>query len=379
MKAVGGHRRGVDEPADARGDRGLEHVARALEVDALGLLAPAHDDEREVHDDVRAVEQRRQRVAIEHVTPAVLGLLQSLRGGIEIAPRHRDDASDLAAAVERAEQRAADITGRARDRDGQTIGCRRHQRPPLGELLFGGPVIAARLLGVRADHLEPALGDLHAADQLVGAQRPAALELDEVAADLEVVLPGEVRGVDVCGQAREPRLERHGVRRGVDPNPAVRAVDVDRDAHREGKPVGRDEREDRRRVARAEFVDPRVPRRDAALGCGMEALGLLGMAGADLLHVGVEQLGFGRDVRATPHVHPLGPDVDVDPGVVPAEEALERVRRLELGGARQLLDRLSPVPLTVGVKIVIVDVRRALDEHHRGAGEAAAVRLGEQQ
>ena len=94
-------------------------------------LTPADDDECEVDNDVGALEQSPQRVAVEHVTAAILGLLQPQDGGVEVAPRHRDDPSDLAAAVQRAEQRAADITGRARDRDSQTIRCRRHQRPRL--------------------------------------------------------------------------------------------------------------------------------------------------------------------------------------------------------------------------------------------------------
>ena len=65
VEAVGGDRRGVDEPPGAGGRGRLEDVARALEVDPVGLLVVAEDDEREVDDHVgvgdQALDRRRGR------------------------------------------------------------------------------------------------------------------------------------------------------------------------------------------------------------------------------------------------------------------------------------------------------------------------------
>src|SRR5207302_3038171 len=123
---------------------------------------------------------------------------------------------------------------------------------------------------------------------------------------------------------------------------------ADRNAHGEGEAVGADDRQDRGGIGATELAQAWMPGDPAALGIGMEASGLLRMAGANLLHVGVEQLRLG--LGATPHVHALRADVDVDPGVVPAQEALDRVGWVELAQTRQLLDRLPGVAPAVGLE-----------------------------
>ena len=130
----------------------------------------------------------------------------------------------------------------------------------------------------------------------------------------------------------------------------------------------------------AEVVDAPVPRRRAALRRRSRHLGLLRMARADLLEMGIEELRLPRGVAVGPHVHPLRPHVDVDPGVVPEEEPLPQGLGRRLGlGVRQLRGRLALVAGAVGVEIALVDLRRPLEEHHRRPVEAAARRVGEQQ
>ena len=81
VKAVGRDRGGVDETLDAGRDGGLEHVARADEVHRRALPRAAHDDERQVHDDVGVPHQVRDGLAVEHVAAPVGDLLPApLRG-----------------------------------------------------------------------------------------------------------------------------------------------------------------------------------------------------------------------------------------------------------------------------------------------------------
>jgi hypothetical protein len=103
------------------------------------------------------------------------------------------------------------------------------------------------------------------------------------------------------------------------------------------------------------------------------------VSGADLLEVGVHQLRLARDVAAGPDVDALRTNVDVEARVVPEHEALEEVRRLHVLGGGQLLQRLALVALAIGVQVVVVDLRDALDEHHRRVLQAAACGIGEQQ
>jgi hypothetical protein len=118
MEAVGGDRRRVDEPPGARrGGRRREHRPRALQVDAPGLLEPAHDDERQVDDDVGLGDERVDGPRVEHVALPVLGLAQPERAGIERPARHPEHAADSARAVAGAQERAADVAGRAGDGD----------------------------------------------------------------------------------------------------------------------------------------------------------------------------------------------------------------------------------------------------------------------
>ena len=118
-EAVGGDRARVDQPLGARRDRRLEDVARALDVDVARLAAGLEDDEGEVHDHVGALDEPLDRRAVEHVAAAVLGALPAVGGGVEGPARHADDAPDLARALQRADEGAADLARRAGDRDGE--------------------------------------------------------------------------------------------------------------------------------------------------------------------------------------------------------------------------------------------------------------------
>src|SRR5437588_300317 len=82
--------------------------------------------------------------------------------------------------------------------------------------------------------------------------------------------------------------------------------------------------------------------------------GFLGVPGANLLHVGVEDLGLGCRVLPAPHEYPLGPDVDVDPGVIPVEQPAQRLRRGQARAPRKLPRRLSRVAPAVGLEVAIV-------------------------
>jgi hypothetical protein len=94
----------------------------------------------------------------------------------------------------------------------------------------------------------------------------------------------------------------------------------------------------------------------------VEAVGLLGVAGSNLLNVSVVERGI---AVGTPHVNALGADVDVDACVVPAEEPLELVRGIPARESRELVGHLARVAPAVGLEVRIVDLGGALDEHER--------------
>src|SRR4051794_30980926 len=167
--------------------------------------------------------------------------------------------------------------------------------PPPGELALGDAPEPADLAPVDPHPLDHRpRRQLEPADQLVRRQRPAAVVLlDEVAPDLEVLLPCEPLVVGVRGEAREPRLERGTRRDAADVDEALLGVRAHRDADREREPVGAHERQHGGVVAGAELVHPLVPRGVAALRVGVPVLGFLVVAGAHLLDVRVEQLGLG--------------------------------------------------------------------------------------
>ena len=86
-----------------------------VEVDRARLLAAAHDDEGEVHEHVGLGGERVDGLAVEHVALAVLGLAQArASAGSNGAPRHPEHAADVAAAIQRAQERAADLARRDR-------------------------------------------------------------------------------------------------------------------------------------------------------------------------------------------------------------------------------------------------------------------------
>ena len=121
-EAVGGHRRGVDQASHPRVDGGVEHVARAGQVDLGGVLGAAHDHEGEMDDNVGPGDHLAHGGGVEHVGAAVLHLVQALGGGIKRPARHGGDPSHPGVALQDPEQRAADVPGRAGDRDGERRG-----------------------------------------------------------------------------------------------------------------------------------------------------------------------------------------------------------------------------------------------------------------
>jgi hypothetical protein len=122
MKPVGRDGGGVDQAPRAGLARRLEHGPGAVEVHPARVLARAHDREGQVHDHVGAGHQLGKRTAVEHVPAPVVDLAQPLLGRVERPPRERAHRADLARSLERAQQRAADVAGRAGDRHGQPGG-----------------------------------------------------------------------------------------------------------------------------------------------------------------------------------------------------------------------------------------------------------------
>ena len=126
VEAVGGDGARVHESLRLRRDCRLEDVARALEVDLPALAGARDDDEREVHDDVGLGAQRFDGGAVEHVALPVLGLVPLVLLGVERTARHPEDARDVLLALERADERLADLACRTRNGDGEA-----HVRPRL--------------------------------------------------------------------------------------------------------------------------------------------------------------------------------------------------------------------------------------------------------
>jgi len=90
----------------------------------LRLLDVPHDQKRQVDDHIGTGDERVHRGAVEHVALAVLGLAQALGGRIERSAGHGDDRSDFPAALQRAQERSADVAGWSRDGDGEfAAGC----------------------------------------------------------------------------------------------------------------------------------------------------------------------------------------------------------------------------------------------------------------
>ena len=263
----------------------------------VSLLALS-DDEGQVHDHVGALDEPLDRGAVEHVAAAVLGALPAVGGGVEGPARHADDAPDLARALQRADEGAADLARRAGDRDGEA----RHQLP-------------AWRCGV---------GDP------VRAQHPDAAVLVEVAEHVEAAPAGRIRA-----QAGQAGLDRRADRVGVDEHEARLALGADRDADGEREPVGADEGQDGVGVAGAERVEALVPDAAAALGGRVADLGLLVVRRADLVDVRVVEPRLGLEVAAGPDVDALGQHVDVDllggAAVLGVRGALHEDHRLDVG------------------------------------------------
>ena len=133
VEAVGGDARRVTDALGAGGDRGLEHVPRAVDVDPARAVARLEDRERQVDDHVGALHGVVDALPVLDVALAVLRLLPALRRGVERAPRHADDLLHLARALERVDERDPEVAGRAGNRDCQAV--RRHGGQPIARLL----------------------------------------------------------------------------------------------------------------------------------------------------------------------------------------------------------------------------------------------------
>ena len=132
MEAVGGHRRGVDEPLGPGCGSASKTLREPVQVDLTTRAVAGDDRESEVDDDVGVLDQRVNRLAIEHVAAPVFGLLPAVAGEVEGPPRHADDPIHLGNPLERGDEGAADLPGRSCHCDGQHAAilakCRHRRR-----------------------------------------------------------------------------------------------------------------------------------------------------------------------------------------------------------------------------------------------------------
>jgi hypothetical protein len=105
---------------------------------------------------------------------------------------------------------------------------------------------------------------------------------------------------------------------------------------------------------------------------------LLGVAGADLLDVGVMQRRLRAGIPIRPDKDPLRPHLDVHALVVPAEQTLEDPRRHHRLGGGELHERLAPVTLAVRRQVAVVDLGHALDQNADAALDPGAGGIREQ-
>ena len=120
------------------------------------------------------------------------------------------------------------------------------------QLALGDPAEAPDLGGVGAHHLQLATAEARSRRRACAGSAPSRPRRNEVAAHLEVLLPGEVGR---RARARSGTRVRAGAgRRGSRPRSGSSACapsTADGHAHREREAVGRDDREHRGRVARS--------------------------------------------------------------------------------------------------------------------------------
>ena len=229
--------------------------------------------------------------------------------------------------------------------------------------------------------IEPG-GSSNPPTSLCGTSDQPSPSRHEVAAHLEVALPLEVGRVVVRGRGRRGRARAGtptGV--GVEPHAVGAAVERDRDATGEREAVRRDER----RAPAGRSASPSSSIRAsqasaAALGRRREASSAPRRARSAPPRCASRcSSGSDRDVAARPDVRPLGPHVHVEARVVPAQEPARNSGGCMLLGRRQLLDRTRARSAGGWRRGRLVDLGRALDEHHRRVVQAAAAGLGEQQ
>ena len=152
---------------------------------------------------------------------------------------------------------------------------------------------------------------------------PSLRRRDQVAAHLEVLLPGEVGGVRVRGQAGAAGSAAAGPRgSAVDPDPPAASVERTGTRTASGKPSGADPGEDRGRVAArrarrcARPSDRRRPRRAA---CGSRGSSPWPERTSSRCESWISRLVPRSPSR--PDEDPLRADLDVDPRVVPVAAA----------------------------------------------------------
>ena len=218
---------------------------------------------------------------------------------------------------------------------------------------------------------------------LCGTSAQPSLVLDEVAADLEVALPGERRrrgrgrsgrpGPAATGRRRaRPRCGRRR-RRGRGGRARARRTGSRRGRRARAPPSGNSARAEPRPGAR--------PRRAAAARRrGVRLVGQLVVAGADLLEVRVVDLAARRRRRPAARRRPARAGRGRRCGRSTREEPAQEARRLALLGGRELGRRLAPVAVAVGVEVGVVDARRCPGRApSAGPGQPAAGRVAEQQ
>ena len=121
VEPVGGDRRGVHESPGARRGRRPERVEGALDIDLPDRLSRrrSRDHEREVDDDVGALEGLLQRCAIADVALSVGQLRPAMRVRVERPAGDPDDPGDPRVLLQQRHQAEAERPGRTGDRNGE--------------------------------------------------------------------------------------------------------------------------------------------------------------------------------------------------------------------------------------------------------------------
>src|SRR5262245_30972011 len=126
---------------------------------------------------------------------------------------------------------------------------------------------------------------------------------------------------------------------------------MERHPHRNREPVGTQPAEYPGLVL-GELLHAPVPGEGAGGGTTVLLQRLLGVAGSDLLQMGVMKDGLLVELPPRPDEDALRPYPDVDPRVVPVERGPQRLRRMHLPRGGELLDGFAVVALPIRLQVM---------------------------